>query len=394
MIKTDIKFLLDLIGRVITGGEAPKAPENIDWSCIYDICERHSVANILSYAASSEKYDMPSEIKKKLQRKMFEAVAVNENQKVAFSTVFKEFEDKNIDYMPLKGIVLKSLYASEDMRNMSDGDILIKSKQFEAFDAVMKSLGYEYVKESNHEYIYKKPPFVNVELHKILVPSYNYDLYSYYGDGWRLAERKELSSRFDLNADNTFIYVFTHYAKHYRDGGAGIKYVADIWLCLKKLPLDTAYVFSELEKLGLRAFAENTIRLTKAWFDGEEYDYLTEQMTEYIILGGEYGSVKNAALASELRENCGKTVEKVNKTKKIRLLFPTLTHMRKSYKPLEKYPFLIPFFWLIRILRSIVYAKKSADTLKKKTTFLTDENLSGFDRHMREVGLDIYNGKN
>ena len=393
MIKTDTTFMLKLAGSVISGADLPKEPENIDWNEIYRISERHSVANIIGYGISTGNYSISQEIKQKFIRKMFEAVAVNENQQKAFDEIFRAFDEAEIDYMPLKGLNLKKIYISPDMRNMSDGDILIKNNSFDEFDGVMKKLGYGFKLESNHEYVYTKPPFINVELHKILIPSYNYDLYEYYGDGWKLANKIEGTSRFELSREDDFIYIFTHYAKHYRDSGAGIKYIADIWLYLKKYDIDMKYVFKELEKLGLKAFAENTLRLLKVWFEGECSDEVVDSMTEYIISGGEYGSEKNAALATEIRENQGKNIEEVNKTKKIRLIFPSLIHMQKGYPLLKKYPVLLPVFWGVRLIKGLISGKSKVSALRRKSEYITEENLNSFDSHMKTVGLDIYNGK-
>lgn len=393
LMKSDIKFLLRVIGSIISGTNLPKEPENVDWHGIYRICRMHSIANLMGYVVSTGEYNIPQDIKQMFIKKLYEAVAVNENQQKAFLEIFRFFDDMKIDYMPLKGLNLKKIYASCDMRNMSDGDILIKVEQFEEIDRIMKKLGYSFKLESNHEYVYQKPPCINVELHKFLIPSYNYDLYGYYGNGWKLANKIDETSRYEFNKEDEFIYIFTHYAKHYRDGGVGIKYLADIWLYTKKYSIDIKYVAEEFEKLGLKTFYENTFRLLKVWFDDMETDELIDLMTEYIIFSGEYGNEKNAVIATEIRENQGKNIEEVNKTKKIRLVFPSLIHMRKGYPVLRKYSFLLPVFWGVRIVKFLLCSKASKDILEKKNEYITEENLYKFDKHMKAVGLDIYNGR-
>jgi len=387
------KFLLSLIGSVISGeSDYPELDFEPDWVKLYELSKKHSIANIIGYGITGGKYNVPADIKEKFSKKIFQSVAVSENQMSEFTSIFKAFEENNIDYMPLKGLEIKNLYASSDMRNMSDGDVLIKTEQYEKIDEIMKKLGYVFELESNHEYVYRKPPFVNVELHKLLIPSYNEDLYAYYGDGWKLAENND-STRYKLNTEDNFIYIFTHFAKHYRDGGAGIKYISDIWLYLKKNAVDMSYVMTEFEKLGLREFAENIFKLAKVWFENEQSDELTDDMTEYILNSGQYGNIQNAAIANELRENQNTEADDLKKNKLVRMLFPSRFHMKENYAVLKKYPFLLPFVWGYRIIKNVVLFKNSAKIYNQKKEYLADEKLSSFDKHMKSVGLDIYNGR-
>ncbi len=96
----------------------------------------------------------------------------------------------------------------------------------------MNRLGYLPGVESNHEYVWDKKNMLHVELHKMLIPSYNKDYYAYFGDGWRLAKKYD-GSEFKMSDEDTFVYIFTHFAKHYRDAGIGIRHITDIYVYLK-----------------------------------------------------------------------------------------------------------------------------------------------------------------
>ena len=384
-------YMLSLIGAVVSGETLPVPPLDINWNKVYAISKFHNIANIVAYAVSIEDYPMEDEIKQKFLKNMFDAVFIDENQKKEFNALFEAFEENDIEYMPLKGLNLKKYYASSDLRNMSDGDILIHENDRDRISAVMERLGYRFEKESNHELIYVKEPFVNVELHKLLIPSYNDDLYAYYGDGWKLADRVGETSRYTLNSEDEFIYILAHFAKHYRDGGAGIKYILDIWLYLKKNNVNMDYVKKELKKLGLLSFGENIIRLTKVWFEKSSCDELMAEMTKYIIDSGMYGNAKNKALVTQMRENSVKDIEKVSKNTKLRLIFPKMEHMQRNYPILKRCPYFIPFCWIWRIVRVLI-GKTDRNTLKN-FEYITSENLSLLDLHMKKVGLDVYNGR-
>ena len=202
--------------------------------------------------------------------------------------LLKAFEENGIDHMPLKGTLLKPLYPKSELRCMSDADILIKPEQYEAIRSIMLKLGYTEGLESDHEYIWKKENFFTAELHKRLIPSYNKDYYEYYGDGWQLGKIVN-GYCYAMTDEDQLIYLFTHFAKHYRDSGIGIRHLIDLEIYLKKKPeLDFAYIDRELQKLQLDVFYGNVLKTLKAWFEGGDEDEVTDFVTERIFGSGSY----------------------------------------------------------------------------------------------------------
>lgn len=387
----EISFILKVIAAVIGGKEMPESPENLDWEKVYAITTYHNVSNIIGYGITLGAFNADENTRQLFMQSVYKSALVDENQKNEFSALFKAFDENKIKYMPLKGLVLKDIYPSGDMRNMSDGDILIDLEERDKIEKTMREIGYTFKIESNHELVYKKPPFINVELHKCLIPSYNEDLYAYYGDGWKLAKKVDNSGRHEMSVEDTFIYIITHFAKHYRDGGAGIKYIIDIWLYKNRNNIDMTYVLNEMKNLGLERFTECIIKLADAWFSGEEFDDVTIAMTNYILNSGQYGNMKNATLSNTMRENMETSGEDLKKKGMLYLAFPNLEHMRRNYPVLKRHPYLIPFLWIWRWIR-ILTGKTDRRNLKK-LEYLSKENITEFELHMRAVGLDIYNGR-
>lgn len=391
-MNTEISFILNVVGAVVGDKELPEQPSQIDWEKVWSVATYHNVANIIGYGIQMGAYSMDENIKGLFTQAVYKAVLVDENQKKEFAALFETFEEYKINYMPLKGLTLKEFYPSSDMRNMSDGDILIDLSKRGEIEKSMQERGYAFKKESNHELIYVKPPFIHVELHKCLIPSYNEDLYAYYGDGWKLARRIGDSFRFEMSDEDTYIYIITHFAKHYRDGGAGIKYIADIWLYKNKKNIDMEYVLAEMEKLGLKKFTELILSLADAWFSCKEFTDVTLDMTNYILASGQYGNEKNATLSRTVRENSDDSGDDLKKKGLRHLIFPTLEQMRRNYPVLNKAPYLIGFMWVWRWIRTII--GKTDKRNLKKFEYLSDKNISEFELHMKKVGLDIYNGRN
>lgn len=221
-------------------------------------------------------------------------------------------------------------------------------------------------------------------------------MYAYYGDGWKLAKRTSPEDcRFELSVEDHFIYLITHFAKHYRDAGAGIKSVIDIWLYKKKhTEMDMKYVKAQLKRLKLSNFADNVFRMAGVWFDDEKEDNLTSRMSAFVIKSTAFGTYENQVLAKTIREYQDKDIGKAVKYRYLDALFPKLEHMKQIYPVLNKMSVLLPVFWLIRIFQRTFWGEKTVSEYKRKVDILENDNIADFKKHIKEVGLDIYNGRN
>ena len=335
----------------------------------------------------------PSEIKKQFEKKIFERLTVSTNQNNELLKVFRLFEECNISYMPLKGIILQELYPEKDMRTMADADILIKNTQYDEVRKILSDLGYEFYSESDHEFNYIKKPYMHIELHKYLIPSYNEDLYQYFGDGWKKARLcNDNSSRYELSTEDNFIYLIAHFAKHYRDAGIGIKGVIDLWIYLEKYPnMNMDVIYLELEKLNLKTFFENLLKLIRAWFADGQMDEVASMMTLFIINSNTFGTMKNQMSAKSIREN--KNIENAQKFKYLRSIFPNLAKMKLIFPILEKVPILLPFFWVFRVIRFVLFRRDRIEKNKQIIDSIDIDSISEYDNHMKMVGIDIYNGR-
>jgi hypothetical protein len=312
----------------------------------------------------------------------------SEAQMAALKSLMDAFEEAGIDYMPVKGVILKPLYPKPELRSMGDADILIRLEQYDRIVPIMETLGYQFKKETDHELVWISDR-LNVELHKRLIPSYNLDYAGYYGDGWQLAKQRK-GCRFEMGEEDTFVYLFSHYAKHYRDGGIGCRHVADLWLWRRTHPhMDEAYIGQEMKKLGLEAFYGNTLRLLGMWFGDGPADDIVEFMTEYIFASGNFGMLENRVLSRGLKTMKQKQSLRGEWFRQLMVgLFPGLVFMKKQYPVLEKCPWLLPLFWLVRVFDKLLFQRKKPEYLRRSLSVFREENLDAHRKALRYVGLD------
>lgn len=383
--------ILTLIRSAITK-EPAIIPPDFDYEATYNIGLSHQIVSLLYYGIKNSGIILPEEISGKFFRATVQMIVFSENQKTEIDRIFEGFERQGIDYMPLKGINLKDIYPNEYIRTMGDADIMIRNEQYTLIRSLMIQLGYTEIAESDHELVWDKKGMLQVELHKRLIPSYNKDYYTHFGDGWRMAKLFNVNSyMYKLSDEDQFVYLFTHFSKHYRDAGIGIKHVVDLWVYLRHYQnLDFQYIEAELTKLQLLRFYKNVHRLIRVWFEDEKNDEISELLSGVIFNSGAYGT-REAHIASE-------TVKAVKSTGSVRItvilklwniLFLNYKIMCKKYPILRTVPILLPVMWQVRLVSVLLFNRNSIGVWKTDMKLLNEKNITDYHSRLHAVGLDF-----
>ena len=219
--------VITLVKSALTGEKYELSGE-FDLSRLYKVAKRHAIVPMVYYGAVNCGVDSSSAEMQQMFMETCTHIAYNQKQMWEIENIFKNFDSEKIAYLPLKGTILKSFYPKGEMRIMSDADILIKTEEHKKIVPIMEQLGFSLKLESDHEFVWNKGN-VHIELHKRLIPSYTKDYFAYYGDGWRLAKLGE-DNKYHMSNEDQMVYIFTHFAKHYRDAGVGIKHIVDLWV--------------------------------------------------------------------------------------------------------------------------------------------------------------------
>ncbi len=381
--------LIDLVKSSITGCEI-SLPDNFDWEKAYKLALRHQITPMLYYGILNSMADANEDVLTKIELDTFKAIAVSTKQIYEIERICEKFRENGVEYLPLKGTLLKSIYPKPEIRVMSDADILIKTEQYDKIKPIMLELGFDEKVESDHEIIWNKKGVLLLELHKRLIPSYNKDFYAYFGDGWRLARTTD-GCRYEMADEDNLIYLFTHYAKHYRDGGIGIRHLTDLYVFLnKKQNINKKYVEKELEKLQLLEFYKNSMRTLSVWFDGTEADEITDFITTRIMESSSYGRQDKKVISSAVKTSKTTANNRTVKFKKlISLIFLPYSHMCQKYPFLKKHPVLLPFMWVVRWITAIAFKRNNIKKEQENLRLMSEENISKYQRELNLVGLDF-----
>lgn len=323
-----------------------------------------------------------------LFRSYYSAFLHSERQTAKVNALLREFETAGIDHLPFKGCIMKQLYPKPELRIMGDADILIRLEQYGKIKEILSVLGFQLETESECELIWTHPDLY-LELHQCMVQPSHRDYYAYFGDGWDRAVRME-GHRYGFTPEDMYIYLFMHFTKHYRSGGIGCRHVVDMWMYRQaNLTMNQDYVDAELEKLQLRQFHGNFLRLLDTWFGSGQPDAVTEFITKRIFSGGSWGNPKDYHVFVELaKQNAPDKVKNSRLQYAVNLMFPPLQQMEKKYPILNRHPLLLPAAWAVRGISVLLYNREKIDAAAKTGSMISDDALHSHQEALRMVGLE------
>lgn len=363
-------------------------PEGFQLQDADDHINRHHIASLIYEGALL--CNIPQNDIRLLQlfQKYCKALQVSERQLRELERIYNAFEENGIDYMPLKGCKMKALYPKPELRNMVDADILIRTEQYDKIRSVMQSLQFTEGEETVHELVWKSDALY-LELHKHLIPSYNRDFYGYFGEGWARAKLLR-GTQYTMTPEDEFIFLFTHFAKHYRDGGIGCRHVVDLWVYLRSHPeLDLDYIQTELKKLQLLDFYRNIRRLISTWFEDQESDSRTDFLTEFIFASGSFGQIENRVLSRAVRDANHSILGFSGKLLYLwQTAFPGIKILREKYTILKKYPYMLPLVWLIRPFYKVLFEWRSLRQQQRNLAAFDEDGMENHQKMLHYVGLD------
>lgn len=385
------KGVITLLKSAVTQQCYP-LPSDFDLEEAYPKLKRHHMAATVFEGAvlCGISQDLP--IMQHLLQSSCKALLVSERQLRLTDRISAAFDENRIDYMLLKGCKMKRLYPKPELRLMGDVDILVRMDQYERIRPVMMSLGLTEGNMTDHELPWRSGNLL-VELHSRLIPSYNKDFYAYFGDGWKLAVKGE-GTRYSMIPEDEMVYLFTHFAKHYRDGGIGCRYVLDLWVFLRENPhLDEQKVKTELEKLQLREFYENIRALIAVWFEDAPTNEKMDFITDFIFDSGSWGSADSKVISIGVRDRAHKKGSlRAKAVYLLRHLFPGVRMLRGKYPVLQKAPWMLPLVWIYRPFYKLLSRKERASVKRHARGLqnLTPEKLENRQQALAYVGLDYH----
>ncbi len=387
MEQSFVKGIVALVKSAFTE-EKTVLSDDFDFESAYKIARKHNIVPIIYYGIINSGLQVPAEVMQKFFSDVCQNIAVCERQKFEISILKSEFEKNCIDFMPLKGTIIRDFYPKAEMRAMGDADILIKFEQYDKIVEILQEKGYTFLKEGSNELVWSKQALL-LELHRYLVSPQHVDYFKVFGDGWKYAKPAEgYKYKYEMSDEDFFVFMFVHMAKHYRSSGVGIKHIVDIWLYRNSKPeLDEDYIKTRLEELKMFDFYKNILKTIDVWFGDKEFDDITYLITEKIFSSGVFGTNESANKSQALKEiKSGKETSRIARA--FGTIFLPYYNMCLLFPVLKKVPLLLPFFWIYRGIYTVLFKKGTLTRHFNAIKQLSPEQLSQYEKELNAVGLD------
>lgn len=385
-MNTTQRLIAVLLKAAVTG-QAQTLPEGYSLEEALPIIKKQGLATLAYEGAALCGISSQEPVMQELFRLYYAILLKSERQMRQVDLIYKAFEENGIDYLPFKGCVMKGLYPKPELRVMGDADILIHEEQYEKTKPILAKLGMTMRLEGDCEQTWISPE-LHLELHICLVQPAHRDYYSYFGTGWDHAIPAG-GYRYTFSVEYTYLHLFMHFAKHYRESGVGARHVLDLWVYRRAHPeMDHVYIARELEKLRLKKFHDNTMALLELWFGEGAENEMTELMNRRIFCGGSFGTMENTLVFGAM--NRALDSRKLNNPLPgyiWKLIFPSRKSMECLFPVLKKYPILLPVCWVAKTVKLVLHRPervRSAVNVGKHMVSL--EKLD----ELHLVGLELY----
>ena len=320
---------------------------------LYELSNHHDMAHIVGNAIEKNKLAGDCEITRRFQKSIFLAVYRYERMKYEFTRVCELFDNNKISYLPLKGAVIRELYAEPWMRTSCDIDILVHSEDLETTVKMLTGFGYTiHARGDKYVSLYTNGE-IHVDLHfGIAKEEFVSGANSVLADIWNYAEVIDGTCRYVLCDEMFYFYHIAHMAKHFEQGGCGIRPFFDMWILSNRTSYDRAKREELLEKGNILKFEKAAQSLLNVWFDNAEPDILSKKMYDYILGAGVYGSLKNRVKSVKAKQGSGLKYT-------LSRIFMPYKKMKLTYPVLEKHKWLLPFMWIHRLFKKLLIKEKS-----------------------------------
>lgn len=318
---------------------------------VYQLAKSHDIAHFLGYAVDKRKILITDEDLRKAFRLQYlqakRRVIILENE---IKNIKEAFEAEGIDFVPLKGSVVRKLFPAEWMRVSGDIDILVRADELERAEQVLiEKLDYRVTNKGVHHNHVMAPSGFHIDLHFTLTEREG-QAKTVLEDVWDKCSVLDGKKReYQMEDDMFYLFHIFHTATHFQLGGCGIRPILDTWLLNHIIEFDQEKRRALLQQAGLLQFAETMESVAEAWFSGTEAVGIKD-IENYVFNGGLYGGKQKIAAA---QAQYSSRLEYL-----IKRAFPPIKTMKLvGYPIVEKWKVLLPFCWIHRLIRGFVQGK-------------------------------------
>lgn len=387
------KLLFDLLSSAICGTKLNKT--NVDLSssdtlkALYDLSNKHDLSHLICHALElnglldRNVIRTEGNIHQKFYKSKLLAIFRAQQLNVEYDLIFSAFENEKIPFVPLKGSVLRFYYSEPWMRTSCDIDVLVHEEDLKkAISLLVEQHGYKLNKKGAHDVSLSSESGQHIELHYCLIEgglaNSSTDILS---EVWDHVSLKEgCSYHYEMSDEFFYFYHIAHMAKHFENGGCGIRSFIDMWLLKERNDINFDVCNALLERAGLLKFSEACKKLCGVWFDNDSATEISEKMHSYIIFGGVYGTNSNRIPVKQQKKGgrAGYALYKI---------FLPYDVIKFYYPILQKHKWLTPFIEVVRWFQILFQGNLKNSMKELGYGSLNKNEVDDIPQFLCEIGL-------
>ncbi len=340
MEQRTIKILFALLRSAISGTELTDGERALyldeQLHELMLLSRRHDVDHLVAFAL--RKNSLAEKSDANVEKTILKAVYRYERLNFEYKRLCTALEAAKIPFLPLKGSILRDYYPEPWMRTSGDIDVLVHGENLErTVSYLVESLKYTENGRGTHEVKLVSPLGNHFELHFDLVEEGRANnAISVLASVWENVTLREGSECwYEMNDAFFYFYHVAHMAKHFENGGCGIRPFIDMWILDRLDDAGKAERDELLSQGGLLKFADLSRKLSEVWFDDREPDTMSRQLQNFLLHGGVYGSFDNR-VALQQKKKGGRLGYFMSR------MFIPYSKLKRYYPVLEKYKWLMP----------------------------------------------------
>ena len=348
---------------------------------IYKAAQKHDLSHLLGFALKKEGL-MPSDWEERFEQRHFESVCRYEQMEYELENIRSLFDENKLQFIPLKGAVIRGFYPEGWMRTSCDVDILVHKEDINRAVKLLSANGWVAKdKIKAHDVSLFSASGVHLELH--------FNLHENIKCLDRVLDRVwEYSSpcanvNCEYRQSNEFLifHLLSHMSYHFISGGCGVRSLIDLWLVENQLDYDKEKLQELCVEAEIDVFAESINSLINVWFNSGEYTPTDKKIEKVIITGGLYGNARNKVSFDQAASGGkGKNL--------IKRIFMPYDSLKFIFPSLDGKKALIPFYWVARWFRIIFKGRlKHAIGEINENTSNTRDSVKETEAFLAEIGL-------
>lgn len=314
----------------------------------------------------------------RLKKYYLSANIIYEQQNQMIEDIKRIFNENKIDFVLLKGSVIRNLYPSYFLRLQGDIDVLVRENDLSKASELLCNNQYTKGHEWFHHIEFEKNNII-LELHHSLFKK-DAKWYDYFANPWEHVLNKN-QHEYMFEEKYFVMYEIAHLAKHMSGDGAGLRPFIDFYYIFN-VNSDLESIKKEAESIGLDKFLNSIFNVINYFFGLNKTKFNPlETLDDYItiiIQSGTHGHSKNSNYYANRMAAKNQSKFKFYMSS----LFPSRSIMKKNYPYLNKYPILFPYARICRICRCIFI--KSKDVKKINSS---QDSVQIYAKVFDEIGI-------